>query len=345
MKIIIVFTILSLTLFIFGESLAFGETGRIIFPVVEDTFDECFPECKDNSNERFLESLYFPQEYINFELIQNEDGFEVTASVQEAFETGGVIFLKINVIDIQPPDLSKVVKISKAELRFLALPILEGEKGGYSGKLISSLFLCNKFYEPSPICGYKNEPLDIIVVSTEELPKFLSFDITSIIDNKTKNSETKELFFAIESNPIEDLNKPDIESRVMSYYDLILDNSEEIFNHDYGVTEGDYFQIEPANIPEIFLDISDQPVNSLYYSKSGMYLRLGIDQAPADFFMIPSIEYESLSPSSIIIDYEILDSELSKAFTYLIIIILPTIGTIIPAVIWITRKTRKSENS
>jgi len=343
---------------IFSVPLSFGETGREVFPVEEDSFDNCWDECNDddynhNAWVQFLESSYLGGNLINLSLAPSEVYFDVSAKVLAPDHYApGAVYFKIPIDDIPSSDLFNDVKISKAELQFLALPFPESDdqKGIYSGKLVSSLFLCNSsFKEPYGIpCDYPTRPVDTITVNTEELPKFLVFDITPIIEK----AGNKELFFAVESTPIEDLNDLD----QSDYLDFFLRNAEEIYSYDYGISENNnkFSQVSPSKIPKIFSEALDQPIRKLYIQKSNFgfaransinpesgnlsSVTFKIEPDYVTFFIVPSSDNRELSTSSVVVDYEIMDSDLSKAFTYFLGMVLPAIAIIIPAIFWIRKK-------
>ena len=350
------------TLFIYVPE-TFGESGRKNFPVMDDTFDNCYNECEDadyhqNWNSAFLKSSYLGGRVLHVVLPPLEEIHKMSIdSLDPNRNSPGAIYFKIPINDLPSSDLFNDVKISKAELKLLALPfpISEGEKGGYSGKLISSLFLCDNVFEHNPSfhCTYPIQPIDTVIVNTEELPKFLIFDITGTIDT----TGNKELFFAMESKPIEDLKEIDLSL----YSNFFFKYNEELREHNYGVTENvyEFTQISQANIPELFSEIIDQPIRKFFVSKleygdtsfgfevvpkyEGEYedpslMFFKIDPDYADFFIIPSSGNTAVSPTAIIVDYEILGSDLSKAFTYFLGLGLPAIALIIPALIWITKK-------
>jgi hypothetical protein len=107
---------------------------------------------------------------------------DLSASIQKPVSWAqGVIYFRIPIDSIPPSNLFNEVKIEKAEFQILALPLdeSEGENSIYSGKIISSLYLCDSIHnhEASFHCDYPIRPIDTITVNTEDLPKFLVFDI------------------------------------------------------------------------------------------------------------------------------------------------------------------------
>jgi len=372
-KIWIIFVIIfSLTLFSYSESLAFAESDRaIIYP--KGITENCYPtiqprsplnplesspfmgfECETDFNEKFLKSSYFSVDgYALYEFEYREGSFIGEYENFEGHTTGAINFT-IPVDERFRPNFFEEIKISKAEFRLLAIPLSksDGNWTDYSGKFISSLFTCSGFaYFPDQnrgACVIKEE-LDSIIVDTKELPKFLVFDITGIVD-KTRNSEETQFTILLESKPIEQITGKNLKN----FSDLVNKIKYEQLEHDYGSTNYqsygndpliEFKLVETENIPEIFINSIDQKINHFYHIRpidselvtgSGFAIFFG----SADFFMTPSGTDNSVSRSLVIIDYEKLDSEFSKAFTYFLVLVLPTIAIIIPAIFWIMKKKK-----
>jgi len=359
MKLSIYFMItLTLVVSVSSITISFGETGRETFLVRQDTFENCWDECTGddyNSNGilQYLEASFLDGNLISLTLPPPNDltGMRVSISKPKSWAQGALYF-QIPINGIPTSDLFNDVKITKAEFQILALPLEESDdqKSIYSGKLVSSLFLCDTIYdhEYSFHCDYSIRPIDTITVNTQDLPKFLVFDITPVIE-RAKN---KELFFALENKPIEDLNDLD----ETDFINFVVKHHKEIFYHDYGVDENTNGpeQVSTANIPEILPEVLNQPIRKLSIQKfnpsvegivsnnpvsvNSNPILFNIEPDYATFFIIPSSNNRELSTSSVIVDFEILESDLSNAFTYFLGLVLPSIAIIVPAIIWMVKK-------